>query len=290
MLATIPLDLIENGQRLREISEAQVVALVNSIGDVGLLNPITVYPRKLFRGGNHVDGYGLVAGLHRKTACERLGLVEIEANILDLSDLECQIAECDENLCAAQLTPSDRARFTKRRKEAYEAIHGKGKAIGAAAAHAEMGHNYDATAKSAVAFTEDTAAKTGAAARTVRLDAERGEKIEDDALAAVRGTPLDTGTFLNTLKSVPRDEQVMTVREKLRQLRDKAKPAPSANKVKLDADIKQRAAKACAELIAEYVPADAWDHFKSNLAVTTSKDLLTEFTNITGQSIIRSAA
>ena len=92
MLATIPLELIENGQRLRDISEATVTALVNSISDVGLLNPITVYPRKLFQGGNQVDGYGLVAGLHRKTAYERLGLVEIEANIVTLSDLECQIA------------------------------------------------------------------------------------------------------------------------------------------------------------------------------------------------------
>lgn len=57
-------------------------------------------------------------------------------------------------------------------------------------------------------------------------------------------------------------------------------------RIKLDADIRTRAAKACAELIAEHLPPEAWDHFKSNLAVTTSKDLLTEFTNITGQSII----
>src|SRR4051812_10841779 len=123
MLATIQLDMIENGQRLRDISEAQVAALINSIGDIGLLNPITVYPRSLFRAGNRVDGYGLIAGLHRKTAFERLGLVEIEANVLDLSDLERQIAECDENLCAPTLSPSERARFTNRRKEAYEALH-----------------------------------------------------------------------------------------------------------------------------------------------------------------------
>lgn len=279
MLATIPLDLIENGQRLRELSEATVTALVNSIGDVGLLNPITVYPRKLFRGGNHVDGYGLVAGLHRKTACERLGLVEIEANVLDLTDLQCQIAECDENLCAPQLSPSDRARFTKRRKEAYEALHPETRHGG--------DRKSDQVAKFATrSFAADQAANTGASERTVRLDAARGKDIDDTALSAIKGTPLDTGKFLDTLKAVPKDEQVKTVREKLRELRA-PKPQTPANKVKLDADIKQRAAKACAELIAEYVPADAWDHFKSNLAVTTSKDLLTEFTNITGQSIIR---
>jgi ParB family transcriptional regulator, chromosome partitioning protein len=284
MLATIPLDLIENGQRLRDLSEAQVEALMNSIGDVGLLNPITVYRRQLFQGGNAVEGYGLVAGLHRKTACERLGLAEIEANILDLSDLECQIAECDENLCAAQLTPSDRARFTKRRKEAYEALHPETK-------HGANQHSRGVAEFATPSFAEDQATKTGAAERTVRLDAERGAKIADDALSIIKGTTLDTGRYLDQLKTVPKEEQAKTVRDQLRTMRDGEKAGANVNKIKLDADIRQRAARAVADLIAEYVPADAWDHLKSNLAVTTSKDVLTEFTNITGNSVIdRSAA
>ena len=208
MLATIPVDLIENGQRLRDLSEATVTALVNSIGDVGLLNPITVYPRKLFQGGNQVDGYGLVAGLHRKTACERLGLVEIEANILDLSDLECQIAECDENLCAPQLSPSDRARFTKRRKEAYEALHPEAKRGG--------DRRSDQTANNAVrSFAEDQADNTGKAIRTVFLDAERGEKVDPKALDKVNGTKLDTGAYLDKLKKLPVSEQLKRVRDDL---------------------------------------------------------------------------
>lgn len=209
MLATIPVELIENGQRLRELSEATVAALVNSIGDVGLLNPITVYPRKLFRGGNQIDGYGLVAGLHRKTACERLGLVEIEANVLDLSDLQCQIAECDENLCAPQLSPSDRARFTKRRKEAYEALHPETK-------HGANQHSRpDEPAQS---FASATAEAIGVDERTVRRDADRGDKIDDKALAAVRGSGLDTGTYLDKLKKLPITEQLKQVKA------DKARP------------------------------------------------------------------
>lgn len=281
MLASIPLDMIDDGQRLRDISEAQVASLINSIGDVGLLNPITVFPKKVLRGAVWVDGYGLIAGLHRKTACERLGLVEIEAQVLELSELERQIAECDENLCATQLTPSERAMFTKRRKEAYEALHPETR-HGANYQSGQFGHTETS------AFVEATAAATGAAERTVRRDAERGAKIDDAALSIVKGTDLDTGTYLDKLKSVPKDEQVKTVREQLRALREK--PVDSANKIKLDADIRQRAARACADLIAEYLPPDAWDHFKSNLAVTTSKDLLTEFTNITGQSIMGRAA
>lgn len=216
MLATIPIDLIENGQRLREISEAQVEALMNSIADVGLLNPISVYRRQLFRGGNAVDGYGLVAGLHRKTACERLGLVEIEANVLDLSDLECQIAECDENLCAPQLTPSDRARFTKRRKEAYEALHPETKR-GVAGGMARQG-----TATDTVSFADATAAATGKDARTVRRDAERGEKIADAALTKIKGTDLDTGAYLDKLKKLPVTDQLQRVQADLR----KDRPEP----------------------------------------------------------------
>lgn len=215
MLATIPLDRIENGTRLRGISEAQVASLVDSIAAVGLLNPITVYARNVIRNGISVDGYGLVAGLHRKTACERLGLVEIEASVVTLGELERQIAECDENLCSTTLSKADRAMFTNRRKEAYEALHGPAKAKGAHAAHAAMGHDHDATAKSADAFTTDTAKKTGQATRTVRLDAERGAKVGNAALALLKGTPLDTGKYLDELKAVPADMQVAKVKADL---------------------------------------------------------------------------
>lgn len=211
MLATIPIDLIEDGQRLRGISEAQVEAIMNSVADVGLLNPITVYRRQLFRGGNQVDGYGLVAGLHRKTACERLGLVEIEANVLELDDLNRQIAECDENLCAPQLTPSDRARFTKRRKEAYEALHPETR-------HGANQHTRGVAKSATPSFSVDQAANTGVAERTVRLDAERGEKIADAALDLIKNTKLDTGKYLDTLKALPVSEQIKTAK------RDLAKP------------------------------------------------------------------
>lgn len=214
MLATIPIELIENGQRLRQISEAAVAALVNSIGDVGLLNPITVYRRKLFVGGNQIDGYGLVAGLHRKTACERLGLVEIEANIVDLTDLECQIAECDENLCAHELSASDRARFTKRRKDAYEALHPETKHGGNA--NGPSGQFVHTEVES---FDVDQARATGVDPRTVRRDAERGEKIDSKALEMVRGTKHDTGVYLDALKKLPVTEQLKKVRG------DLAKPA-----------------------------------------------------------------
>lgn len=237
MLATIPIDLIENGQRLREVSEAAVERLVNSIGDIGLLNPITVYRRQLYRSGNQVDGYGLVAGLHRKTACERLGLVEIEANVLELDDLECQIAECDENLCTNQLSASERARFTKRRKEAYEALHPEAK-------HGANQHTRGVDNLSTPAsYADDQATKTGVDPRTVRRDAERGEKVADEAFDLLTNTKLDTGTYLDKLKKLPVTQQIATVK---RDLAASKKKKPKAKIIRIadapldDEDAKER--------------------------------------------------
>lgn len=215
MLATVPTELITTGTRLRDVSEAQVETLVNSIADIGLLNPLTVYRRKVISNGLSVDGYGLVAGAHRLEAINRLGLAEVDVQIVDLGDLERQIAECDENLCGSVLTPSERALFTRRRKEAYEALHPAAKHGG--------DRKSDQVANSATcSYADDQAAKTGQSARTVRQDAERGEKVSNAALALVKGTRLDTGVYLDRLKSLPQEEQPQKVREDL--AADRPKP------------------------------------------------------------------
>lgn len=285
MLATVPLDLIENGQRLRDISEATVASLINSIADVGLLNPITLFPKKVLRGGTWVDGYGLIAGLHRKTAYERLGLVEIEANILALDDLDRQIAECDENLCAPQLSPADRAMFTKRRKDAYEAKHPETRA-GVAGGKARQG-----AAADNLSFAADTAAATGVDERTVRRDAERGEKISDEALQLVRGTRFDTGVYLNSIKAMSPDEQLARVKQDVAVTkRPAALPSlQSMQRIKLDADIRLRAARECAELLGERLRPEDLAHFHSNASLISMKDLLTELANVAG-NVGRSAA
>lgn len=217
-LATIPIEMIEEGRRLREISPAQVEALVASIADVGLLNPITVYPRKIIQAGISVDGYGLVAGAHRLAACKKLGLVDIDATIVSLSELERQIAECDENLCGTVLSKSERALFTARRKEAYEALHPETKHGGDRASR-QVGDLNEPDR-----FTADTATKTGQSERAVQRDAERGAKISERALSMLKGTALDTGKYLDQLKTVDQEKQVSKVKEDLAADREKRKP------------------------------------------------------------------
>lgn len=222
-LALIDISLIDHGTRLRDVSEAQVESLVESIAEVGLLNPITVYERPVVRGNNTVAGYGIIAGAHRKVACERLGLTEIEANVVSLSELHRQIAECDENLRGPQLGKADLALFTRRRKEAYEALHGKAKAIGGTARAVKAGENV-ATDNLADAFTTNTAEATGRSERAVRRDAERGEKVIDEVLDLIRGTRLDTGAYLDVLKKMEPNDQMAAAKRDLAAIKAEGKP------------------------------------------------------------------
>jgi ParB family chromosome partitioning protein len=218
--------------RLRQVDPAQVKALAESIKEVGLLNPITVYRREIIRNGQPADGYGLVAGAHRLEACKSLGWSEVPAVVVDLDDDSRIIAECDENLCGSKLTATEVAMFTAKRKEAYLRLH------------PETGHGGDRTkqdAKSAScpSFADDQAAKTGASKRKVQADAERGEKVTPAALAMVKGTALDTGVFLDKLKSIPAAEQTAFVQSALAKPK-KPKAAPHAPDPEDDYSVREK--------------------------------------------------
>jgi len=109
----IPIDRIEVGTHRRALKDLK--ALASSIEDVGLLNPITV----------RVDGkgYRLIAGYHRLEACKAIGWLEIDATIVDLNDLEAELAEIDENLCRHDLTVQDRALLNERKVNLLLALH-----------------------------------------------------------------------------------------------------------------------------------------------------------------------
>lgn len=217
----IPIEQITTFDRVRQASRSQVDALVASIREVGLLNPITVAPTD--------GGFALVAGMHRLEACRVLGMAAVPAITLDLDANQRIIAECDENLCAPTLTASERAEFTRRRKAAYEALHPETRA------DAPKGNQYASRQvgdkQPAPRFTADTAASTGQSERAVQRDAERGEKVSDDALGMIRGTRLDTGKYLDSIKNLAPEDQVAKVQADLApsepdEKRDTAPEAP----------------------------------------------------------------
>lgn len=207
MLRELPIDQIHARSDARLIDEATVGGLADSIGSVGLINPIRVRA--------HGDQWEVVAGMHRLAACKRLGLVEITADVIEADDLHAELAMIDENLCRAELSPADRAVWTARRKAIYIELHPETEA-GVAGATAR----WDATDNlSTASFAAETAKLSGKEERTVRRDAERGEKVIQEAIDLIRGTKLDTGTYLDKLKGLRPNEQVTAAKRDLAHLR-----------------------------------------------------------------------
>lgn len=232
----IPVGFISTLGRLRETDAAQVAALADSIAEVGLLNPITVYACEIVFNGQRREGFGLVAGAHRLEAVKRLGWDEIPAVVVDLDENQRIIAECDENLCGTKLSPAEVAMFTAKRKAAYEALHPETvREATLKRGDATPSRQVGETGK-ADRFTADTAAKTGQSERSVQRSATRGEKVSPAALAMVKGTKLDTGAYLDKLARLSADRQVATVDADLRE-----KPQPRrAPDPENDLEVKER--------------------------------------------------
>lgn len=90
---------IKIGKRVRD-EYGDMESLANSIKEHGLLHPIVVD-----------SGYNLVAGCRRLLACERIGLKEIEAKVLeDISERELRILELEENIRRKDLTELEKSK------------------------------------------------------------------------------------------------------------------------------------------------------------------------------------
>lgn len=269
MIRELPINQIHARSDARAIDEATVGGLAESIGTVGLINPIRV---RAFG-----DQWEVIAGMHRLAACKRLGLVDITADIIESDDLHAELAMIDENLCRAELSPSDRAKQTARRKAIYIELHPE-------TAHGKASPSKDDNLSS---FADETAKAIGKDKRTVQRDAERGEKVIDEVIDLIRDTKLDTGTYLDKLKRLTPNDQVAAAKRDLARLRqDEREAAQRRASNKVQTDIKSRAAKEVAEMIAEHVPGEWWDAIKSNLYAAGAKNVADALTNITGQSIM----
>lgn len=215
MIRDLPIEIIDRRADARAVDDATVSGLVESIATVGLINPIRVRAA----GGR----WEVVAGVHRLEACRQLGLADIACVVVEDDDLHAELAMIDENLCRAELSPVDRARQTARRKAIYLELHPE------TAKEAFHGNQHVAAENfSAASFAADTAAKTGVTDRVVRLHAERGEKVIDEVMDMIRGTKLDTGSYLDKIKRLPPNEQVVAATRDLAHMRsqDRAKRKP----------------------------------------------------------------
>lgn len=235
MITTLPIHGIQRRADARPRDEASVQSLAESIATVGLINPIRVR-----RVGPEWE---VVAGSHRLAACQSLGLVNIDCIVVEDDDLHAELAMIDENLVRAELSASERAAQTARRKAIYEELHPETKyeARPGRAGKCRQGGDNSET-EPTERFTADTAKATGKSERTIQRDAERGEKVIPEVMGMLAGTRLDTGAYLDKIKRLTPNEQVAAVKRDLAIDRERAKPklVKSADDPRSDIDVKER--------------------------------------------------
>lgn len=184
---------IGEGKRLRPLSEPTVNALVESMKAIGLLQPIVIH-----RPGG-ISPY-LVAGAHRLEAAKRLKWESIMCVELPSTDkLDVELAEIDENLMRAELTPAERAMHIAARKRVYELRYPETKHGAAKKQRGQVGPLVRPS------FNSDLASKTGRSERDVKRDATRAKHIPE--IAATVGTSLDSGAELDALAKLPHPVQ-----------------------------------------------------------------------------------
>ncbi|MDR7034516.1 ParB N-terminal domain-containing protein [Mesorhizobium sp. BE184] len=219
-IASIRVDLIDRRSDARPLDSATIDGLTQSIKVVGLINPIRVRPVG--------ERYEIVSGHHRFGVCAFLDWAEIPCIVADDDDLHAELAMIDENLMRAELSASERAVQTARRKAIHLELHPE-TAQHVAGAHASNRLQGNASANFAPAFAAETAKATGQSERTVQLHVERGEKVIGAALDIIRGTKLDTGVYLDKLKRLSASDQITAAKRDVAWEKQKSAAAPPEN-------------------------------------------------------------
>ena len=166
MMVSIKEIIVNPGRRA--LDQAHIQALADSMAETRLLNPITI-------GSNFV----LIAGFHRLEAAKRLGWAEIECTILDLPDLEAELAEIDENVVRKGLSGVEYSELLLRRKEIYETLHPEAKRGGdRKSEEIKLSKCQFDPAKS---FLDDTAEKMGVSPRTVARQIQTAKNLTPEA-------------------------------------------------------------------------------------------------------------
>jgi hypothetical protein len=209
-LRDISLDEIDIGYSAGVERERSVLAMMASISERGMINPITVCRIAANEVRTDLKNYRTIAGRIRGEATRRMGMPIIACIVVEASDLELEMIAIDENLIRTTQSPAEEALLLGRRKEIHEALSGPAKAKGAHAANAKMGNSFDANAKMADAFTTVAARVLDRSERQVQRIVERASLGADD-LTRIAGTSLDSGTEIDQLLKLPPEERARLI-------------------------------------------------------------------------------
>ncbi len=191
----IPIRSIKVPPRKRSLGD--VSRLAESIGELGLLHPITLTPERR-----------LVAGLHRLEACKALGWKVIDAVILDTDAMRTELVEIDENLARCDLTVLERGEFLARRKEIFESLHPEARR-GVAGGVALAARRRGGSATEIISFAREAASRAGVTTRTVEQEVQIAGMLAADVKDLIRGTPVADSKvdLLMLARSAPADQR-----------------------------------------------------------------------------------
>lgn len=205
-LSSIPLRRVNLSDSRPTIPDT-VNALARSLGELGLIQPVTVRKAPVYDGGIHVDGFMVVAGNHRVAAARALGWQEIDAFVLvDDDRVGQEMREIDENLIRAELTASQRASAIRRRKELWGQRHPEQEEENQAEQIVPPEIGYKQPPPQSKQFAADTAERTGQSKQDINRHVSRAESLGDD-LDAITGTSLDKGVELDALKAMSPEQR-----------------------------------------------------------------------------------
>ena len=121
-----------------------------------------------------------------------------------MTDIDRQLWEIDENVMRADLSPTERDEHVAKRKKLW------------ATRKDESGTTCPTlTGRGNTAFASETAAATGMSKRSINPSVSGVEATPADIRDTIKGTKLDTGTYLDNLKGMEPEDQRKQVKADL---------------------------------------------------------------------------
>ena len=192
----VKIDEIKVSPDRGEVIATDVEELADSIKELGLLTAITVDSE-----------YNLIAGLHRLEAVKQLGWESIECIVLDLTGLQAELAEIDENFIRRNIPTVEYGELLLRRKQIYEALHPEAKHGGDHTS--QKSKNAKCNLAPAKSFIQDTADILGVNPSTVsrRLQAAKNLTAEAKEILRNSNTALTQKTAIHLSRLKPEEQK-----------------------------------------------------------------------------------
>lgn len=175
---SIQTEKVSVADRLRGIDMDRVEMLAGSIEENGQIHPIIV------READEKGNYQLIDGQHRIAAYLKLSR-DVDAIVVDVTDIDERLIEVDANLMYAPLTALQRCVFLSRRKDVYEELHPETKN------GAQGGRGNQKNENGILPFSKDTAERVGLSRTTIECAVSVAKKLHPDVLRAISGTDLE---------------------------------------------------------------------------------------------------